>query len=77
MSDFRVHPNSTAARKWRRTSWTTTTTAKEWQARQRQPKPTRNLWALAATARRAGDGARADALRRAAARAGSTEVYCR
>jgi len=61
VTEFRVHPNSMAARKWGRTTWTSSSTT---------------IFARAASARRAGDVARADALRRAGARRAATESYC-
>jgi hypothetical protein len=59
--EYRVHPNSMAARKWNRTTW----------------RSSSNLYALAHEAHVNGDAQRAVALRRAAARAAITEISCR
>jgi hypothetical protein len=55
-----VHPNSMAARKWKRKSWSTTAA----------------IYAEASRAKKAGDQLRAQALRRAAGRAAATTVHC-
>jgi len=56
----RVHPNSTAARKWNRTTWT----------------PTQALFARASRAKKEGQAQRAEALRRAAGRAAAKSHHC-
>jgi hypothetical protein len=55
-----VHPNSTAARKWRRTSWTTSSP----------------YFAAAFRAEKRGDSETASALRRAAGRRSASTLHC-
>ena len=59
--EVRVHPNSMAARKWNRTTWR---------------RSSSSFFALAREAELHGEHARAAALRRAGARAGSTTHHC-
>ena len=79
-----VHPNSTAARKWRRSSWTTTLSASELAPTTARPKSPRHaavnpvelLFVRAAAAKRRGQHERANALRAAAMRLQATSFRC-
>jgi hypothetical protein len=78
MPERLVHPNSMAARKWRRTSWRSTLDAAD-----RAPGASlvagdaqRDIFRRAAAAARRGDTATASSLRAAAMRASQTSIHC-
>jgi len=73
------HPNSTAARKWGRTEWTSYLPARARPARGQRARleDARTLFVLAAHAAANGERERAAALRAKAARLSAKSFHCR